>query len=121
MIRYRREDGRCIERREKGELRDQVLQALKDKPWQTKDALIGREHNSDLLRRLMARGVIQRRVGDGKRHPFEYALAGEPNTNPPRERPGPREPVPCKAPAKCLCGACRPWCRKRSKPKKLDR
>lgn len=96
-----------------------MLQALKAKPWQTRGELMGYEHNTAILQRLEARGLIQRRLSERKHQPYEYALAGEPNPNPPRERLPPREPVPCVAPAKCMCGNCRPWCRRRRK--KLDR
>lgn len=76
-------------------MRSHVLQALQDKPWQTRGELTGYEHNTALLQRLERAGLIQRRVSERKSHPFEYALIGEVNRNPPRQRL-PRVPAPCK-------------------------
>ena len=73
MIKYKA-NGLTITRMDWGERTRLILESLSARPWQTR-----RELSVDdmQLRRMMKRGLIQRRTSARKNKPYEYAVASE--------------------------------------------
>ena len=77
MITYRTIDGKTVQRVAYMERQRLILEALTEKPWQTRaelGKLLGSEHT---LQRMVKKGRLVRRERVAKWNPYEYAIPNE--------------------------------------------